>query len=206
MAGLLHRSSDLVHYDRDVIRSHALGNFRQMLESVATSTAMLYYLDNYINQVGGFNENWARELLELHSLGAENYLGVMDPFSVPLDQNGVPVGYVDNDVYEAARCFTGWRVDYSSWEPGVGQSGAFLYYPAWHDRCQQVLHAALHPRRSSALKDGHDVLNAIAAHPGTARQIARKLCRRLIGDNPPQDTVDAAAAVFIAAQGQRRPA
>ena len=61
-----------------------------MLESVANSTAMLYYLDNYINQVGGFNENWARELLELHSLGAENYLGVMDPFSVPLDQNGFP--------------------------------------------------------------------------------------------------------------------
>ena len=103
---------------------------------------------------------------------------------------------MDNDVYEAARCFTGWRVDYSSWEPGVGQSGAFLYYPAWHDRAnkffmQQYIHADQAP-----LKDGQDVLDAIAAHPGTARHIARKLCRRLIGDNPPQDTVDAAAAVF----------
>ena len=64
-----------VHYDRDVIRAHALGNFRQMLEAVAKSTAMLYYLDNYLNQVGGFNENFARELLELHTMGAENYLG-----------------------------------------------------------------------------------------------------------------------------------
>lgn len=186
-----------VHYDRDVIRANALGNFRQMLEDVAKSTAMLYYLDNYINQVGGFNENWARELLELHSLGAENYLGVMDPFSVPVDENGLPVGYVDNDVYEAARCFTGWRLDYSSWEPGVGQSGTFLYYPDWHDRANKFFMQKYLPADQAPLKDGLDVLDAIAAHPGTARHIARKLARRLISDNPPEEVVAAAAAVFI---------
>jgi uncharacterized protein (DUF1800 family) len=60
-----------VHYDRDVIRSHMLGSFRQMLEAVATSTAMLYYLDNYTNSRAGLNENWAREVFELHTLGAE---------------------------------------------------------------------------------------------------------------------------------------
>jgi len=189
-----------VQYDRDVIRANALGNFRQMLEEMATSTAMLYYLDNYINQVGGFNENWARELLELHTLGAENYLGVMDPFSAPVDENGIPIGYVDNDVYEAARCFTGWRVDHSSWESGVGQSGTFLYYPDWHDRANKFFMQQYIPADQAPMKDGRDVLDAIAAHPGTARHISRKLCRRLVGDSPPQDLVDAAAAVFMAHQ------
>ncbi len=185
-----------VHYDRDVIRLHALGNFRQMVEAVAKSTAMLYYLDNYLNQVGGFNENFARELLELHTMGAENYLGVMDPFTVPVDGNGVPIGYVDNDVYEAARCFTGWRVDSSSWEPGVGNSGAFLYYSAWHDRANKFFLRRYLPADQAPLRDGLDVLDSIASHPGTAHFIAGKLCRRLIGDNPPEEVVAAAAAVF----------
>jgi len=187
-----------VHYDRDVIRAHLLGNFRQMLEAVAKSTAMLYYLDNYINQAGGFNENWARELMELHTLGVENYLGVMDPFSVPLDENGQPIGYVDNDVYEAARAFTGWRVDYSSWEPGVGQSGAFLYYESWHDRANKFFMRKYIPADQAPMKDGLDVLDGLASHPGTARHIAGKLCRRLVGDYPPQEVIDAAAAVFLA--------
>jgi uncharacterized protein (DUF1800 family) len=188
----------MVHYDRDVIRANMLGNFRQMLEAVAKSTAMLFYLDNYLNQAGGFNENWARELLELHTLGAENYLGVMDPFSVPLDENGVPIGYVDNDVYEAARCFTGWRVDYSSWEPGVGETGLFLYYSSWHDRANKFFMRQYMPADQAPLKDGLDVLDMIASHPGTARHIAGKLCRRLLSDNPPQDVIDTAAGVFLA--------
>lgn len=187
-----------VHYDRDVIRAHILGNFREMLESVATSTAMLFYLDQYISQSGGANENYARELLELHTLGAENYLGVRNPFTVPTDPNGVPIGYVDNDVYEAARALTGWRVDYSSWEPGVGESGLFLYYQPWHDRSNKFFLGNYLPADQPDMKDGHDVLDAIAAHPGTARFIARKLCRRLVSDTPPQALVDTAAAVFQA--------
>ncbi len=187
-----------VHYDRDVIRANLLGNFRVMLGAMARSTAMLFYLDNYINQAGGFNENFARELLELHTLGAENYLGVMNPFDVPVGDDGVAVGYVDNDVYEAARCFTGWRVDYSSWEPGVGESGAFLYYPAWHDRANKFFMRRYFPADQADMQDGEDVLDMLARHPGTARFIAGKLCRRLIGDNPPQDVIDAAAAVFLA--------
>ncbi|MCI0521810.1 MAG: DUF1800 domain-containing protein, partial [Chloroflexi bacterium] len=187
-----------VHYDRDVIRANLLGNFRVMLGEMARSTAMLFYLDNYINQAGGFNENFARELLELHTLGAENYLGVMNPFDVPVGDDGVAVGYVDNDVYEAARCFTGWRVDYSSWEPGVGESGAFLYYPAWHDRANKFFMRRYFPADQADMQDGEDVLDMLARHPGTARFIAGKLCRRLIGDNPPQDVIDAAAAVFLA--------
>lgn len=160
-----------VHYDRDVIRANMLGNFRAMLEQAARSTAMLFYLDNYINQAGGFNENFARELLELHTLGAENYLGVMDPFQVPVGDDGIAIGYVDNDVYEAARSFTGWRVDYSTWEPGVGQSGAFLYYPPWHDRANKFFMHQYIPADQADMKDGQDVLDIIAHHPGTARFI-----------------------------------
>ncbi|MEP6907210.1 MAG: DUF1800 family protein, partial [Pseudoxanthomonas sp.] len=93
-----------VHYDRDVIRANATGNFRTMLESVAKSTAMLYFLDNLNNSRSGPNENFARELLELHTLGAENYLGFMDPFQVPPcpEDPAYPIGYTDIDVYETS--------------------------------------------------------------------------------------------------------
>ncbi|OUC07227.1 hypothetical protein RY27_16130, partial [Litorilinea aerophila] len=89
-----------VHYDRDVIRGHMLGNFRQMLEAVAQSPAMLFYLDNQSNSGGSPNENYARELFELHTMGAENYLGVRSPEDPALvDGNGNRVGYIDADVY-----------------------------------------------------------------------------------------------------------
>ena len=186
-----------MHYDRDVIRAHALGNFRQMLEAVATSPAMLYYLDNYTNQVAGPNENYARELFELHTLGAENYYGVAPQAAVPLDASGVPIAYVDEDVFEATRCFTGWRVADGDW-PVSQDTGEFLYYDPWHDRFQKHVLGQVLPNSQPALKDGRDVLDSTAYHPGTARFVARKLCRRLIGDNPPQSIVDAAASVFAA--------
>ena len=106
-----------VHYDRDVIRANMLGNFRAMLEAVARSTGMMYMLDNYTSSVTGPNENFARELFELHTMGAENYFGVMRQDDVPVDPQGRPLGYVDADVFEATRCFTGWSV-------ANGQSGA----------------------------------------------------------------------------------
>ena len=112
-----------VHYDRDVIRANALGNFRTLLGAVASSSTMLYYLDNYTSSVAGPNENFSRELFELHTLGAENYLGVMQQFEVPLDGDGFPLGYVDNDVFETTRCFTGWTVD----DEGLGNTGGFAY-------------------------------------------------------------------------------
>ncbi len=180
-----------VSYDRDVIRGHMLGNFRAFLEAVATSVPMLYYLDNYTNSNGGPNENYARELCELHGFGAENYLGVLRQNLVP-EENGVPVGYVDDDVYEATRAFTGWTIDWDT--------GQFMYRVDWHDRFQKNVLGVFLPADQPDLRDGRDVLDAIAAHPGTARFIARKLCRRLIADEPPQSVVDAAAAVFSAQQ------
>jgi uncharacterized protein (DUF1800 family) len=189
----------LVSYNRDVLRAHMLGNFRQMLEAVARHPSMLYYLNQNNSSDAGPNENYARELFELHTLGAENYLGVRDPNSVEKDANGVSIGYVDNDVYEAARCFTGWRIDddLGDWEDGVEKSGRFLYYRPWHDRFNKLVLGQYIPADQEDLKDGRDVLDLLAHHPGTARYIARKLCRRLIADLPPDSVVEAAAAAFM---------
>lgn len=179
-----------VHYDRDIIRANMLGNFRKFLEDVATSLPMLMYLDNFGNTVAGPNENYARELFELHSLGAENYFGVHRQGEVPTDAQGRPVSYVDDDVYESTRAFTGWTVDMNT--------GKFFYAADQHDRFQKRVLGQFLRADQAPLKDGRDVLDAVAAHPGTARHIARKLCRRFIADDPPQRVVDEAAAVFMA--------
>lgn len=189
----------LVSYNRDVLRKHMLGNFRQMLEGVAKHPSMLYYLNQNNSSDAGPNENFARELFELHTLGAENYLGVRDPNSVEKDANGVAIGYVDNDVYEAARCLTGWRIDddLGDWEDGVEKTGNFLYYKPWHDRFNKLVLGRYIPADQEDLKDGYDVLDLLASHPGTARFISRKLCRRFISDIPPESVVQAAATTFL---------
>lgn len=184
------------HYDRDVIRPHILGNFRQLLQAVAQSPAMLYYLDNYLSQGAGFNENYARELFELHTLGAENYLGVRDPFSVPKDNAGVAVGYVDNDVYDAARCLTGWRVN-DGMASAPSNDGSFLLHAPWHDRANKLVLGKYFKADQTAEQDGNALLDLVATHPGTARFICRKLCRRLVSDNPPEALVTVAAQVFL---------
>jgi uncharacterized protein (DUF1800 family) len=180
------------HWDRDVIRANMLGNFRDMLEAVAKSPCMLYYLDNYTNTSAGPNENWARELIELHTMGSENYLGVMRQMDVEDDGDGNPIGYVDDDVFEATRCFTGWTFDFDT--------GLFEYRSDWHDHFQKTVLGTYIPPNQAPLQDGLDVLEAVAHHPGTARHVARKLCRRFISDDPPQNVVDAAADVFETAK------
>ncbi len=185
-----------VSYDRDALRANMFGNFRQMLEAVATHPTMLYYLNQNNSSDAGPNENYARELLELHTLGAENYLGVQDPTTVEKDENGIAIGYVDNDVYEVARCLTGWRVDDDTVDGG--NTGRFLYYKPWHDRFNKFVLGRYIPADQPDMKDGHDVLDLLAHHPGTARFIARKLCRRFIADDPPDSIVQAAADTFLA--------
>ncbi|MEO7795747.1 MAG: DUF1800 domain-containing protein, partial [Thermoanaerobaculia bacterium] len=193
-----------VHYDRDVIRANIFGNFRAMAESVTRSTSMLYYLDNYTNTRNGPNENWARELFELMTLGAENYfgvgaqavvpqwgVGVVWPAGTPSAGEPIPAGYVDNDVYETARAFTGWGVS--------GTLGTFLYTASSHDNFQKAvlsLGQVNVPPNQADEKDGEDVLNMLAAHPGTGRHLARKLCRRLISDDPPQSLVETIGDLF----------
>ncbi|MEM1181697.1 MAG: DUF1800 domain-containing protein [Acidobacteriota bacterium] len=182
-----------VHYDRDVIRQNAFGNFRDLLEAVAKSTAMLYYLDNYTSSNAGPNENFCRELFELHALGAENYLGIRQQNTVPTDDDGKPIGYVDADVFEATRAFTGWTVANSS---SIGNTGEFFYRDEWHDRFQKNVLGVFMPADQPPLADGDQVLDILAEHPGTARYVCRKLCRRLTVDDPPQSLVDTAVAAW----------
>ena len=187
-----------VQYDRDVIRAHTLGNFRQMLEACAKSTAMLHYLDNYLNSADGPNENYARELFELHTLGADAYLGVADPATVPTDGQGRPIGFVDRDIQEATRCLTGWTYDFDYWQAPFSDTGGYFYHDDWHDAGQKIVLGQTIPAGQGPERDGLDVLDLIASHPATGRHLAVKLCRRLIADFPPQRIVDEAAALFTA--------
>ncbi|WP_460833903.1 DUF1800 domain-containing protein [Lysobacter humi (ex Lee et al. 2017)] len=187
-----------VHYDRDVIRPHATGNFRAMLEAVASSPSMLFYLNNNTNTRTGPNENWARELMELHTLGAANYHGFVDPATVPRDPRDAtyPAGYTDIDVYEVARAFTGWALREGHWQFPNEYDGTFVYRPTWHDTgVKTVLGKAL-PADQAPMKDGRDVLDRLASHPATAHFICGKLIRRFIGDTPPPALVASAAAIF----------
>ncbi|MGO1072921.1 DUF1800 domain-containing protein [Lysobacter sp. CA199] len=187
-----------VHYQRDVLRPQAFGNFRAMLEQVAKSTSMLYFLDNASNTRAGPNENFARELLELHTLGAEHYLGFMDPFQVPPDAEdpSYPAGYTDIDVYETASAFTGWSVKNGHWEYPTENDGSFVYRQAWHDAGPKFLLGRMLYPEQPALKDGRDVLDRLASHPGVARFICKKLIRRFMSDTPDPALVTSAAQVF----------
>ena len=177
-------------YDRDVIRAHALGNFRAFLEAVASSTAMLYYLSNKSSRAGAANENFGRELFELHTLGAEAYLN--DKYDrwreVPGALKGQPAGYIDQDVYESARAFTGWTVEDGTGLDGrrkLPNSGKFAYVETWHDGYQKRVLATEFDAFQPAMADGRKVLDLVAAHPATARHVCGKLVQRLAGENAP---------------------
>lgn len=194
-------------YDRDVIRAHALGNFRTLLEEVGKSTAMLYYLDNYASHGSNYNENYARELMELHTLGAENYYGPTSPFDVPCVgfdgeelhcEGSIPAGYVDNDVYEAARALTGWTIKNGHWQYPADDDGTFVYRAAWHAHANKIFLGLYIPADQPAMLDGKQVFDRLVEHPGTARRIAGKLCRRFVGDDASAGLIDTVAAVFAA--------
>lgn len=206
-------------HDR-TIRQHCFGNFRTFLEAVGRSMAMLYDLDNVSNQAGGGeggNENYARELFELQTLGSDNYLKFYEDRSQvgTITYNGEMFarGYIDEDVYEVARCFTGWSIASGRWPQPTGtpNTGDFIYLSAWHDTNPKTvllvpkigpngeqIYLPNIPRSQPDLKDGRDVYDMLANHPGTARTICTKLVRRLISDNPPQAVVDAAVAKWMA--------
>jgi uncharacterized protein (DUF1800 family) len=177
-------------YDRDVIRTHCFGNFREFLEAVAKSAAMQYYLSNRSSRAGSANENYARELFELHSMGRDAYLN--DQYDrwreVPGALQGRPAGYIDQDVYEAARAFTGWTIEDGSTVDArrkLPPTGQFVYVENWHDGYQKRVLAAEFDAFGSALSDGRQVLDLVAAHPATAQYLCDKLCRRFIGGAAP---------------------
>lgn len=202
-------------YDR-LIRANALGNFRTFVEAIGKTTAMLLYLDNASNKAAGGeggNENYARELFELHTLGSDNYLKFYDDrgqiATISYGGQNYPAGYIDDDIYEASRCLTGWTI--GNGRDGSPDTGDFYYNANWHDTYPKTVLAARPmagvapapniPARQAELKDGRDVFDLVANHPGTARFLCTKLARRLIADEPPPSVVDAAVAVWLAARG-----
>ena len=216
----------VLEWDRAVLRPHALGRFRDLLGAVAKSPTMLHYLDNEMNRappdqpvlqpgesgVGsdvpsiipvqeatGLNENYARELLELHTLGVDG-------------------GYTQADVIQVARAFTGWthtRRGRGNFVAGsrdretgmmLNTSAAdarFVFDSTWHDAASKtVLGHRLAP--GGGIEDGEQVLDILAAHPSTARFIARKLAVRFVSDAPPNTLVERAAHTYLRTNGDIR--
>lgn len=166
--------------DRDVIRANALGTFPALLAASAHSPAMLFYLDNITSTAGNPNENYARELLELHTMG-------------------VTGGYTQQDVQEVARCFTGWQIWGTTANPQEIR-WTFRYNNSQHDQGAKVVLGQAIPANGGQ-NDGDLVLNILANHASTRQFIARKLCVRFWGDNPPQTLVDAVAATYQSTGG-----
>jgi uncharacterized protein (DUF1800 family) len=194
----------LTAYERDAIRPHVLGTFRDLLEATARDPAMLVYLDNWMSadpnaaammgrrpfardasraatavnpnrRPKGLNENYARELMELHTLGVDG-------------------GYTQKDVTEVARAFTGWTIE----NPRRGSG--FRFEPRMHDRGAKIVlgHTI---KAGGGESDGERVLDILATHSSTARFIATKLARRFVSDVPPPTLVDRAAARFLTTGG-----
>ena len=179
-------------YEREAIRPYALGRFRDLVLATARHPAMLFYLDNWLStradfvlprgpnagrQVG-LNENYARELMELHTLGVDG-------------------GYTQQDVIEVARCFTGWTIDRPQ------QGGGFVFRPQTHDRGAKRILGQVIPA-GGGVQDGERVIEILARHPSTARFIATKLARRFVSDEPPAGLVERAAATFHRTDGDIR--
>ncbi|NKI34300.1 DUF1800 domain-containing protein [Wenzhouxiangella sp. XN79A] len=193
--------STLTSYDRDVIRPQIFGNFRVMLEGVVKHAAMMYYLDNRRNSTPNPNENYARELLELHTLGAvENYYGFVPPGQVPTNVDGEPAGYVEADVLETARLLTGFGV--ADGDDSAPDTGAFLFRSDWHDWTSKTILGRTYP--GTGEQELSDLLDDLARHRGTAEYVCWKLAVRLIGDgfSASSPVVQAAADLFQAGWDQ----
>jgi uncharacterized protein (DUF1800 family) len=179
-------------YEREVLRPHAWGRFEDLLLATAESPAMLFYLDNWLSadpnarpamgQRGGrqgrkrgLNENYAREIMELHALG-------------------VDAGYTQKDVIEVARCFTGWTIK------GLrDERPEFHFEERFHDNGDKVVLGQT--IKAGGQDEGRKVIHLLATHPATAHFISTKLVRKFVADEPPAALVDKAAAVFKKTDG-----
>jgi uncharacterized protein (DUF1800 family) len=195
------------NYEREAIRPHVLGRFRTMLGATAKHPAMLFYLDNWLSVAPGFqprrkpgggaakasglNENYARELMELHTLGVDG-------------------GYTQQDVTELARILTGWtmlpqqprRRRFAGTMDAGGGDSIFVFDAARHDNGSKTwLGRSI---RADGQLEGEFALDVLAKHPSTARHIASKLARRFVADEPPPALVDRLAQRFLATDGDLR--
>lgn len=184
-------------FEAEAIRPHVLGRFRDLLGATARHPAMLNYLDNASSVRAGFrippgitlpdgflppqglNENYARELLELHTLGVDG-------------------GYTQGDVTELARIFTGWSFD----RRNPGATDAFRFYPARHDDGPKRLLGQDVPGRGQ--RQGEWALDLLARHPATARHVARKLAGAFVADVPPATLIERLSATFVSTDGNLR--
>jgi uncharacterized protein (DUF1800 family) len=186
-------------FEMNVIRPRVLGKFKDLLQATAQSPAMLFYLDNHLStsptqlaesalrrrannpnakRKPGINENYARELMELHTLGVDG-------------------GYTQKDVTEVARALTGWTID----QPRMNAS--FIFRPQMHDRGEKTV-LGQRIAANGGIQDGQRVIDILANHPSTARFISTKLVRRFVSDNPPQSLVDKVAATYTKTDGDIR--
>jgi len=187
-------------YERDVIRKHALGKFKDLLVATAQSPAMLFYLDNWLSMgpkspvavasnkgkpgqaAPGLNENYGRELMELHTVSV----------------NG---GYTQHDVTELARVLTGWTMQPLEHQPPE-QAAAFQFNAKKHEPGDKVVLG--HTIPENGINEGMQVLDMLAHHPNTAKFISKKLAMRFVADDPLPALVDRLAQKFLATDGDIR--
>jgi uncharacterized protein (DUF1800 family) len=175
----------IADFEKNAIRPNALGNFRQLLGAVAHHPAMLFYLDNWLSsgdgtpnakgRFKGLNENYARELMELHTLGVDG-------------------GYSQSDVVTMARILSGWTIDVQGMQQGRSDA-AFLFDPRRHDRAPKTLLGRLLPS-SDSQQEGERALDLLAAHPSTAKFISTELVEYFVSDQPDPALVDRLARRF----------
>jgi uncharacterized protein (DUF1800 family) len=180
----------LTSYERDAIRPYIFGHFKDMLLATARHPAMLFYLDNWQSQSPpeniftagprrpGINENYARELMELHTLGVDG-------------------GYTQQDVVAVARAFTGWTI-YDQ-----AKYAEFQFNSPFHDRKEKVILGHILPAGRGE-QDGLDVIDILAHHSSTAKFISKKLAQRFVADDPPPPLIDRMAATFTKTDGDLR--
>ncbi len=178
-----HFNSDIVkgldlilkyYEDKHIIRANALTSFPQILHADAKSATMMFYLDNYTNTKDGPNENYARELMELHTLGVDR-------------------GYSEQDVKEVARCFTGWSI-------GQNDSDFFEFYDSDHDFAAKIVLGQT-IQNEEGIVDGQQVLDKLAYSSTTAGFISEKLVRRFCSDRPDEKLVKTVAKKYLSTDG-----
>lgn len=176
-------------YEERAIRPHALGKFRDLLAATAHHPAMLRYLDNEHNAAGRINENYARELMELHTLGIDG-------------------GYSQRDVQELARILTGVGIGHEGRMPNLRRElqsqylrqGLFEFNPNRHDYAdKQLLGKTIHGR---GLAELDEALTMLSRHPSTARFICRKLAVFFVADEPPPALVERMSHTFLRSDGE----
>jgi uncharacterized protein (DUF1800 family) len=192
-------------YDREVIRKNTLGNFSKLLIATAKSPCMLYYLDNKHSKKSHANENYAREIMELHTLGEDAYVNhkYKSQTEVPKLEDGTATGFIDVDIYELSKIFTGWTIGDRNWHrdgvlnKDVPASGDFFFLDKWHDKNSKQFLGITFPADENGVDEGIKAINLLAKHPQTAEFICKKLCTWFVADQPPKTIVEKAKKIWL---------